>query len=29
MLDGYWHDMTWLDAEIDTLHVKKISLNNI
>jgi hypothetical protein len=27
MLDGYWHDMTWLDAD-DILHVKRIDLNN-
>jgi hypothetical protein len=29
MLDGYWRDMTWLDADIDTLHIKGIDLNNI
>jgi hypothetical protein len=29
MLDRYWHDMTWLDTDIDTFHVKKIELNNL
>jgi hypothetical protein len=28
MLDGCWHDMTWLDADVDALHVKKIDLND-
>jgi hypothetical protein len=28
MLDGCWYDMTWLDANVDTLHIKRIGLNN-
>jgi hypothetical protein len=28
MLDGYWRDMTWLDAGVDTLHAKRIGLND-
>jgi hypothetical protein len=23
----YWCDMTWLDADVDTLHAKRIDLN--
>jgi hypothetical protein len=26
MLDRYWRDMIWLDAEVDTLYDKRISL---
>jgi hypothetical protein len=29
MLDGCRRDMTWLDADMDILHVKKINLNDI
>jgi hypothetical protein len=28
MLDICWCDMTWLDANVDTLHAKKIGLND-
>jgi hypothetical protein len=28
ILDGYWCDMTWLDTDIDILHVKRIDLND-
>jgi hypothetical protein len=28
MLDEWWRDMTWLDTDMDTLHVKRIDLNN-
>jgi hypothetical protein len=28
MLDGWWHGITWLDADMDTLYVKRIGLNN-
>jgi hypothetical protein len=28
MLDGCWCGMTWLDADVDTLHAKRISLND-
>jgi hypothetical protein len=28
ILDGCWRDMTWLDADMDILYVKKISLND-
>jgi hypothetical protein len=28
MLNGCWYDMTWLNAEVDTIHAKKISLND-
>jgi hypothetical protein len=28
MLDEYWRDMTWLDADVDTLHIKRINLND-
>jgi hypothetical protein len=28
MWDGCWHSMNWLDIDIDTLHVKKINLND-
>jgi hypothetical protein len=28
ILDGCWCDITWLDADVDTLHVKRIYLNN-
>jgi hypothetical protein len=27
MLDGCW--LTWLNTDVDTLHVKKINLNDI
>jgi hypothetical protein len=27
-LDGWWHAMTWLDADVDTLYVKRIDLND-
>jgi hypothetical protein len=27
MLNGYWCDMIWLDADVDILHVKRIGLN--
>jgi hypothetical protein len=26
MLDGCWHDMTWLDVDVYILHVKKIGV---
>jgi uncharacterized protein YraI len=29
MLDGCWHDMTWLDADVDTLYIKRIDLNDL
>jgi hypothetical protein len=29
MLDEYWCDVTWFDADVDTLYVKKINLNDI
>jgi hypothetical protein len=28
MLDECWRGMTWLDADVDTLYVKKIGLND-
>jgi hypothetical protein len=28
MLDRCWHDMTRLDVDVDTSHVKGIGLNN-
>jgi hypothetical protein len=28
MLDGCWRDMSWLDADVDTLHAKRIGLND-
>jgi hypothetical protein len=28
MLDRCWHDMLWLDADVDILHVKRIDLND-
>jgi hypothetical protein len=28
MLDEYWWGMTWLDADVDILHVKRIGLND-
>jgi hypothetical protein len=28
MLDGCWRDMTWFDTDVDTLHAKKIGLND-
>jgi hypothetical protein len=28
MLDGCWRVMTWLDADVDILHVKRIGLND-
>jgi hypothetical protein len=28
MLDRCWHDMTWLDADVNTLHAKRIDLND-
>jgi hypothetical protein len=28
MLYECWHGMIWLDANVDTLHVKRISLND-
>jgi hypothetical protein len=28
MLDGYWCDMTWLDADVNILYAKRIGLNN-
>jgi hypothetical protein len=28
MLDGCWRDISWLDADVDTLHAKKIGLND-
>jgi hypothetical protein len=27
MLEWYWHDMTWLNADMDILYVKRIGLN--
>jgi hypothetical protein len=29
MLDTCWRGMTWLDADVDILYVKKIDLNDI
>jgi hypothetical protein len=29
MLDGCWRVVTWLNTDVDTLHVKKINLNDI
>jgi hypothetical protein len=29
MLDRCWRGMTWLDADLDILYVKKIDLNDI
>jgi hypothetical protein len=29
MLDKCWHVMTWLDADVDTLHVYRIDLNDL
>jgi hypothetical protein len=29
MLDECWYDVTWLDADVDTLYTKRINLNNI
>jgi hypothetical protein len=28
MLDGFWHGMTQLDADVDTLYAQRINLNN-
>jgi hypothetical protein len=28
VLNGYWHDMIRLNADVDTLHFKKIDLND-
>jgi hypothetical protein len=28
MLDGCWCAIIWLDTDVDTLHIKKIGLNN-
>jgi hypothetical protein len=28
MLDGYWRVMIWLYANVDTLRIKRIDLNN-
>jgi hypothetical protein len=28
MLDGCWRDITLFDANVDTLHAKRIELNN-
>jgi hypothetical protein len=28
MLDGYWRGMTLLDADMDTMHIKRICLND-
>jgi hypothetical protein len=28
ILDGCWRGMIWLDAYVDTLHVKRIDLND-
>jgi hypothetical protein len=28
MLDGYWHGMTSLNADVYTLHVKRIDSND-
>jgi hypothetical protein len=28
MLDECWYDMTWLDVNVDNLHIKKIDLSN-
>jgi hypothetical protein len=28
MLDGCWCGMIWLNADVDSLYVKKISLND-
>jgi hypothetical protein len=28
MLDGYWCVMMWLDANMNTLHVKRIDLSD-
>jgi hypothetical protein len=28
MLDEYWCDMTWLDADVNNLHAKRINLND-
>jgi hypothetical protein len=28
MLDVYWCGMTWLDVDVDTLHAKRIDLND-
>jgi hypothetical protein len=29
MFDEYWRCMTWLNADVDILHVKKIDLNGL
>jgi hypothetical protein len=29
MLDKYWRGITWLDNDVDKLHVKKIDLNDV
>jgi hypothetical protein len=29
MLNGCWRDRTWLDADVDILHVKSIGLNDL
>jgi hypothetical protein len=28
VLDRYWCDITWLETDVDNLHVKKINLND-
>jgi hypothetical protein len=28
MLDRCWRDKTWLDADVETLHIKKFDLND-
>jgi uncharacterized protein YraI len=28
MLDGCWRDITWLDADVNTLHAKRIDLDD-
>jgi hypothetical protein len=29
MFDEYWCDMTWLNVDVNVLHVKKIDLNGL